>query len=376
MAGTSSYWSPLPNATQLRLLRLVLSPVLDSDELAAWTEGVDLQTLDAGSVRLLPSLYLRLKEAGIDHPWLAGMRGWYRRTLYRNRLIVHRGLDLTEKLESRGVPTLLLKGSPLIALYYKDPGARPMGDFDLMVGESFSRRQIEAILAEGGRARLKTRSLHADTYVDPEGFEYDLHWYLVPELAIAGQSRGLFARASDVVIQGRRFRTLSTDDHVFHSLIHGMRVSDVPPMRWIVDVATIARRAQADGQPVDWLSVAETAEKAAILPPVARGLGFLLDSGILDESAKAGHAALAGTAHSDAILFAGIMRKPGLLFRLMRPWLLYRRLARLSLAHGLVQEGGFRRFLAQLWDLESPRQVPGEAWRKFLERLRPGSAES
>ena len=137
MAGTSSYWSPLPNATQLRLLRLVLSPVLDSDELAAWTEGVDLQTLDAGSVRLLPSLYLRLKEAGIDHPWLAGMRGWYRRTLYRNRLIVHRGLDLTEKLESRGVPALLLKGSPLIALYYKDPGARPMGDFDLMVGESF-----------------------------------------------------------------------------------------------------------------------------------------------------------------------------------------------------------------------------------------------
>jgi hypothetical protein len=376
MGRAPSYWSPLPNATQLRLLGLVLSPALDPDELAAWTAGVDLQNLDAGSVRLLPGLYLRLKESGLDHPWLATMRGWYRRTFYRNRLIVHRGLELAEKLESCGVPTLLLKGSPLIALYYKDAGVRPMGDFDVMIDESFSRRQIEAILAEGGGARLRTRSLHADTYVDSDGFEYDLHWHLVPELAIAGQSRGLWSRAADVAIQGRRFRTLSTEDHVFHALIHGMRVSDVPPMRWIVDVATIARRAEADGQAVDWLSVAESAEQAAILPPVARGLGFLLDSGIVDEKAKAGHAALAGAAHSDALLFAGIMRAPGPLFRLLRPWLLYRRLARLSLAHGLASEGGFRRFLAQLWDLESPRQVPAAAWRKILDELRPGSAES
>src|SRR5579871_124220 len=144
MTKTSSYWLPLPNATQLRLLRLVLSPSLNRDALDAWTASVDLRTLDGGSVRLLPGLYQRLNEAGIDHPWLPIMRGWYRRSLYRNRLIIHRGLDLVGALESRGVRTLLLKGCPLVALYYKDPGTRPMGDFDLLVDETLQRREVEA----------------------------------------------------------------------------------------------------------------------------------------------------------------------------------------------------------------------------------------
>jgi Uncharacterised nucleotidyltransferase len=375
MARRPAYWQPLPNATQLRLLRLVLTSPVDRDALAAWTASVDLQNLDAGSVRLLPSLYLRLNEAGIDHPWLAIMRGWYRRSLYRNRLIIHRGLDLVQMLESRGVPTLLLKGCPLIALYYKDPGSRPMGDFDLLIDESHDRGEVETILAEGGQARLRSRSLHADTYVDRDGFEYDLHWYLVPELAVAGQSHALWTRARDVVIEGRRLRTLGSEDHLFHAIVHGMRISDVPPMRWIVDVATITSRAAAAGEPIDWLSVAEQAERAATAVPLARGLGFLLDSGILGAEAKAAHAALAAAPQADALLFNAMMRPPSLAFHLSRPWLLYRRLARLSVSQGPGPTAGFRRFLAELWNLESPQQVPATAWRKFLAQFRANSAE-
>jgi hypothetical protein len=373
MVQASTYWLPLPSATQFRLLRLVLSPTLDRDALAAWTASVDLQTLDAGSVRLLPSLYLRLSEAGTDHPWLPIMRGWYRRSLYRNRLIIHRGLDLVRALESRGLRTLLLKGCPLVALYYKDPGVRPMGDFDLLIEDSHPRRDVEAILAEGCGATLRNRNLHADTYLDADGFEYDLHWYLVPELAIPGQAQPLWSSAIDVTIEGRHFSTLCAEDHLFHAIIHGMRVSDTPPLRWIVDVITIERAAAESGRPVDWLAVAERAERWAIAAPVARGLGFLLDSGLLCEGAKAAHAALAGAPHSDSLLFAGLTRAPGLAFRTLRPWLLYRRLARLSLSQGLVPEG-FRRFLAELWNLDSPRQVPGVAWRKVLDQLR-GPAE-
>ena len=63
-------------------------------------------------------------------PWLL---------LYRNRLIIHRGLDLVGSLEDHGVACLLLKGCPLTALYYGDAGARPMGDFDILIPESASR---------------------------------------------------------------------------------------------------------------------------------------------------------------------------------------------------------------------------------------------
>ncbi len=369
MTAGRAYWAPLPNASQLRLLRLVLAPAIDEAELDAWTASVDLRSLDEGSVRLLPALYAKLKAAGLDHAWLAIMRGWYRRSLYRNRLIVHRGLDLAERLAARGAASLLLKGCPLLALYYGDAGVRPMGDFDLMIEESVSRRDVEAILE--GHARIRNRSLHADTYVDRDGFEYDLHWYLTAELAVKGQSRGFWNRARDVTVEGRRYRTLSAEDHLFHALIHGMRVSDVPPLRWIVDAAAIDRAGTARGQPVDWLAIAELAERLDVALPVANGLGFLTEAGIVGEPARAARAILAAVPQRDRLLFAGIQNEPTLAFRALRPWLLYRRLARLSRRMGAEPiAAGFGRFLAELWNLESTREVPAVAWRKMRERLR------
>ncbi|HEX3064789.1 MAG TPA: hypothetical protein VHQ39_04875, partial [Dongiaceae bacterium] len=90
---------------------------------------------------------------------------------------------------------------------------------------------------------------------------------------------------------------------------------------------------------------------------------------------KAAHAALAAAPHADALLFNAMMRPPSLAFHLLRPWLLYRRLARLSVSQGQGPTEGFRRFLAELWNLESPQQVPATAWRKFLAQFRANSAE-
>jgi hypothetical protein len=70
-----------------------------------------------------------------------------------------------------------------------------MGDVDLLITATVERCDVMAILKKGSRARLTGRRLHADTYVDAEGFEYDLHWYLLPELTFAGSSAGLWQRA-------------------------------------------------------------------------------------------------------------------------------------------------------------------------------------
>src|SRR5262249_27852921 len=156
-------------------------------------------------------------------------------------------------------------------------GARPMGDFDLLLHETVPRGHVEEIMTGKASMRLKNRSLHADTYIDRDDFEYDLHRHLLPELAVPGWGREFWSRAQPVTVEGRRYRTLSAEDHLFHGLVHGMRVSDVSPLRWIVDVATIIAKAPL----VDWLRLAEQAERTAITAPVARGLGFLVDSGFL-----------------------------------------------------------------------------------------------
>jgi hypothetical protein len=360
-------WPALPDQDQLRLLRLVLAPGIPEAALAAWASRVDPQKLDEGSARLLPALHRRLTAAGIDHPWLPMMRAAYRRTLYRNRVTIHRGLALADALQDQGMASLLLKGSPLIALYYGDPGLRPMGDVDLLIGESVSRRQVEDFLTGSGRARLRDRNLHADTYVDGDGFEYDVHWHLVPELAVAGSSRELWERAQDVVIEGRRFRTLSAQDHVFHALIHGLRASGVPPLRWIVDTAVIAGKLPS----FDWLLLAGQAKRSEMTVPVACGLGFLLDQEFLGDGAKAALAALALAPAKDRRLFVGLMRPPGLAFRCLRPWLLYRRLARLARSGDASRPRlGFARFLADLWNLETRREIPKFLWSSFRARQR------
>ena len=363
-------WSPLPDGNQRRLIELLLASRPDAEMLARWADDVDIQALDDGSARLLPALYLKLTAAGIDHPWLPIMRGWYRRTLYRNRLLVHRGLDLVDRLAARGIPCLLLKGASIASLYYRDLGARPMGDVDLLIAEGAARAEVMAILrgdgrTDGRRMRFAGRSLHADTYVDADGFEYDLHWHLLPEIAYAGSTRGLWQRAQPIALEGRVWRTLSAEDHALHGLIHGMRMSDVPPLRWIADIAAISA---APG--FDWKRVVAGCSELSVGRPAGEGLCFLLAAGYADPGAAAAAAALARMPErwSDRFLFDGLLRPPGLVYSTLRPWLIYRRLARLDRRPtGPVD---FVRFLARLWNLRGGREVPKAAMARVAGKLK------
>jgi hypothetical protein len=349
----------------MRLLHLVLSPPLDVAAFRAWAAAVDIETLDGGSARLLATLYPRLVAAGIEHAWLPIMRGWYRRALYRNRLLVHRGLAIVDALQARGIASLLLKGTPLAAGYYGDFGARPMADFDLLIPEEAAPTEIAAILAAAGKATLRHRSLHADTYVDADGFEYDLHRHLQPELAYPGSSRTLWQRALPIELEGRSFHTLSAEDHVFHAMIHGMRVSDTSPLRWVVDVATILHRVPG----FDWDYLVDGTRRRSAVTPVAAALRFLIEAGFVHKAAADALRTLAPAVEPplERLLYRGLMRPPGLAYSCLRPWLLYRRLNRLSDQDKGAR--GFAGFLAELWDLPSASQVPAAALGKLAARI-------
>lgn len=69
-----------PTEGDLALLRVVTAP---TDETAArweaWAAGVDIEVLSQAAYGLLPALYKGLEVAGVTHPWLARVRGTYRR---------------------------------------------------------------------------------------------------------------------------------------------------------------------------------------------------------------------------------------------------------------------------------------------------------
>jgi hypothetical protein len=362
--GHRRIWTPYPTPIQLRLLHLVLSAELDPDDLLSWTKAVSGQRLDQGSRSLLPSLYLRLEAEGLDHPWLAAMQRMHRRTFYRNRLLIHRALGAVSALAAKGISALLLKGAAIGPGYYTDLGARAMGDVDIMVPEGTPPVAVERLLRGELGMKLRNRALHAHTYLDGAGFEYDIHWYLLPELAFAGSTRSFWESAEPIELEGQSCRTLCPEDHVFHLLVHGLRISDVSPLRWIVDTVTVLRRSPG----FDWQRLVQQASRTAVVTPVVRGLSFLMGECFLSGDAADTLAAVEALAErwQDRYIFAGQMREPSLVYSASRPFLLYSRLQRLG---GKGCQSSFSGFLAALWDLESPRKIPRAALEKLGAKL-------
>ncbi len=323
------------------------------------------QRLDSGSRSLLPALYLRLKAEGIDHPWDAAMHRLYRRVLYRNRLVIRRGLAASSALEAKGIPALLLNGSALVPGYYADPGARAITDIDVMVPEATPSSAIERLFKTELGMQLRKHALHADTYVDGGGFEHNVHWHLLRELAFAGSSRSLWQSAKPIEIEGQRCQTLCPEDHVFHLLVHGLRISDVGPLRWAVDIVTVVRRTPG----FDWRRVADQTARNSAASPVVHGLSLLVSEGLLTGGAADTLAAATALAERrrDRTIFAIRMRKPRLRDSLLLPFLLYHRLRRLGESK---QRSSLPHFLAALWNLESPRQIPTHAYRRLRAKLR------
>jgi hypothetical protein len=363
-AGRRRLWSPLPTPMQLLLLHLVLAAKLDRERLVSWSWTQNMETLDEGSRRLLPSLYLRLRAEGLDHPWLRAMESLHRRSFYRNRLLLRRALGAVSALAGEGIPSLLLKGVAIGPRYYTDLGERPMGDVDIMVPEGTLPAAVERLLKVELGMTLRDRALHAHTYLDGDGFEYDVHWHLLPELAYPGSSRSFWDYASPIELGGQSCLTLAPEDHVFHLLTHGLRVSDVPPLRWIVDTVLVVRRTPR----FDWRRLVDQTRRNAAAGPVLRGLSFLTAEGLLGGEATEALAGVKGLADrwQDRYIFAGQEREPSLPYSASRPFLLYGRLKRLA---GNDRQPRFPQFLAALWDLESPRKIPAAALGRLGAKL-------
>ena len=123
---------PTPN--QELLLRAALLD--DAQAIPAWEQWqqtVDFTEIDHRSQKLLPLVYHNLTRLDVSGPLIERSKGYYRLTWYKNHLQFHHMAVVLHDLHQAGIPTLLLKGAAMAVYYYRDPGLRPMEDFDLLV---------------------------------------------------------------------------------------------------------------------------------------------------------------------------------------------------------------------------------------------------
>lgn len=248
-----------------------------------WRREVDFEQVDATTFRLLPTLHRRLEALGVRDELTPRLEGVYKQALYRNHLLIHQALGLWSRLEAAGVPCLVLKGFPLLELYYRDRGARGMADVDLLVPEqrilevrALLRRQGEWT-AEGHEPWEQRRLLfHGENYRDRRGLALDLHWHLLFEACYPGADRPFWEASIGFDFRGHALRTLGHADALLLTVVHGGRglFSSDSLVRWLPDAAALV---EAAGDQVDWELLCRRARELHQVPVVEGALRLLAD---------------------------------------------------------------------------------------------------
>ncbi len=273
-----------PDREQEWLLKAAL--LSDREALWAWerwSTSVDIDDTDAGSYRLLPLLYRNLKKQGVEHPMMARLKGIYRKTWCENQLLFYRISALLAQFNRIGIPTLVLKGVPLVLLYYQDYGLRPMSDIDVLIPPDKLPTAMAA-LQQGGwkpaveipsvQRLLDSKHFHSLGFHNQRGEEFDLHWYSLFDSCNHHADKLFWQNSIAIEVSRIPTRALDATDELFYTCVHGVRWNVIPPFRWVADAATIARSSNFS---IDWKRILDAAIERHLVLHMRDTLDYLKD---------------------------------------------------------------------------------------------------
>lgn len=246
---------------------------------------------DTETHRLLPLVYRRLVQLGVEDPELPRLRGLHRRAWYQNQVILSRLTPFLTRLEDAGIPAMVIKGVPLALRYYGDLGSRPMNDVDVLVPTDRMADTLRLLRDDGWRPHRDTRgrsqpltagfsliSEHSRIVATADGTHVDLHWHLREQFVVPGQemtsSDAFWSAAEPIEILGTATRTLCASDLLLHAIVHGLVSQQDARARWAADSLVLMRHPDA----VDWERLIQQATQRRLVLIVRSALGYLVDN--------------------------------------------------------------------------------------------------
>jgi len=270
---------PWPTGPQALLVKACVGPDDQvEDAFRAWRDQINIDDhVDGGTYRLLPLLYQRLRDLGIDDALMGRLKGVYRRSWVESHALFADVAPTVAKLEAAGVKTLTLKGVSLALGYYRNFATRPMMDLDLVVPSE--QRDLALQVLEGAGwtpgsivADNEAPDQHGRDFRNAAGRELDLHWHCLRETPSADADAWFWASTRPLVFEGVATRQLGPTPMLLHLILHGVRSNEEPPIRWIVDAATVIR---ADPEAVDWDNLIAFAQTHKVSHRLFLGLNYL-----------------------------------------------------------------------------------------------------
>ncbi len=370
-----------PNAQQELLLRAALWPGQEAiNAFLQWKAQIDIERLGAGSTRLLPLLRHNLIAQGFDDALLARCQSVARYSWYQNHMLFARSAKTLAALHAAGIDTMILKGSALIALHYRDFSLRPMNDFDILVPTSEFSRAVKVLEEQGWKPQAWRAPemvsddyfsfIHAHAFENREGNSLDLHRHILPQCCENDADDDFWRDAVATSVVETPTRALNAADTLLHICIHGVRWEGVHPLRWVADAMMILK-----SHDLDWNRLLEQSRKRHLHLGLHDALQYLknqMRADVPDEVLNA--LQKLPTTRAQHIEYSAWTRDPESYGPLMKLWLRYRWFARWENAVGIVNPvSGFVRYLQLVWKLRHPWQIPLYAWTKAVRQARAWS---
>jgi hypothetical protein len=284
------YPKSFPNKEEELFLRMVLSsndvfPKLWQE----WKERVALDSLDKATSKLIPFLYLRLKELNLANDETKRIEGVYRFTWHKNLLVIDAARKVISLFNRENIPVILLKGVPLLAKVYENTGARSIGDADILVDPACFKKAVDIMKANSWQyiydspfAISKLSGPLADKYIEEITFFNDrnilidihrsLFSYLFKENREHPMSYDEISKYSiECDVKGTKCRMPCNEDMIIHIVVHGSRQVYQRTLRWVLDVVSIIRT-----MTIDWEFLLERIKKFDVAVELGVAFSYIL----------------------------------------------------------------------------------------------------
>lgn len=251
---------------------------------------------DVGSERLLPLVYVALKDLGGEPlPGRELLVERYRRSWLSHNRVVQGVTPALQVLQAAGHDVMVIKGVSLAARFYGDRGARSIVDVDVVVREDEAAAALEVLLRNGWSGSdplIPPESLlardHAVEVIDDRGVRVDLHRRLVA-LSADGLDGPVWDRAVPTALGDVVVLTPCAADELLVAVLHGWAWSKGSTIRWVPDAAVIVGHMGTD----DWRTLIAESRRRQVsyrvwiaVREVAGRFGVAVPTWVLDELAE------------------------------------------------------------------------------------------
>jgi len=259
--------------------------LLDGDRaLEAWgklskAKGPD----DAGIAWMTPLLMANIRRLAPDDPWVKANPHFLTVADLKGRAVVKSAEEILGVLDHASVPTLALKGLALLATVYDSPGLRAVTDLDILVRGADLFRAMDALRNHGLKsapnepktsADLRGNHAHVFSPLKRHQLPLDLHWHVLASARGDDDDAHFWTAARPINIGSAATLALCPEDQLFHVLLHGVRWTRMPHVRWVADAVFLLRRAKQGFRVERFL---ENTLRFDAVVPVQEGLAYVFE---------------------------------------------------------------------------------------------------